>query len=469
MMPVKTETVPVGEYRITADINKELLTVVGSCAALVLYDPRQHLAGMLHAVLPGDRRQYRLGDRYAWYADTGVHLLIQEMIRHGAKKENLQAVLAGGADLLSAQSGSDIGSRNTESVTAHLRKNSIPIMRSETGGNAARRVSVSAADGQVTITSLMQGISAPEDTAAEQNTAPCDLKMLISRIMSLKPHPVFAGNLLKAVHQSPEHIDWEKTRFLIFCDLPFALHFFRLANSPYFGKQGEIFSFECGLRCFGPVSFRRICVLTALAGWPESAADYRKISVSGLSRHCLAAAIIARYLAKNRETEFRQQAFTAAMLHGTGGLPGLFHKQILSDLGENVLPHRNIGYGRLGGLILSGFGIPENLCEAVISHEFPESDGQKNLPLCAYVHMGCALSRMLGFITHAEPPAFVLSPEVMKQISPARGLSALIPGILEEIRAQGMGICLWPDEHSENPFRSADRFFLASRAASVLK
>ncbi|MEZ4526299.1 MAG: HDOD domain-containing protein [Desulfobacterales bacterium] len=458
-MLLKTETVPVGEYRITADRNRELLTVVGSCVAVVLYDARQHLTGMLHAVLPGDRSQYRDGDRYAWYADTGVHLLIQEMIRQGAEKENLQAVLAGGANLLSLGKGSDIGIRNTRSVAEHLGKNSIPVIRNETGGNLARRVRVSAADGQVSVISLAEGIAQPESGNTEQNFAPHDLKLLCRQIMNLRPHPVFAGNLLTRVHQSPENIDWEKIRVLIFRDLPFALHFFRVLNSPCFGKQGEIFSFECGLRHFGPVAFRRICVVTALAGCSEYAETHRKISKSGLSRHCLAAALIAQHLAKNREPEFREKAFTAAMLHGTGALPRLlFQKHNLFDFKENIFPHQNIGYGRLGGLILSGFGIPENLCAAVISHEFPEGDGRKNLPFSAYVHMGCALSRMLGFTTDAESPLFLLSPEILGQMRPDRELSALLPEILEKIKANGLTPGFAPDDAQHPP----DRFFLAS-------
>ncbi len=459
MILQKTENVPVGEYRITADANRELLTVVGSCVAVVLYDAGHHMSGMLHVVLPGDRKQYRKGDRHTWYADTGLHLLIQEMIRRGAEKKNLQAVLAGGADLLSAGNGSDIGDRNTQSAAEHLGRNSIPVIRSETGGNAARRVRVSAADGNVTVTSLIQGMTGPEDTGTEQNFDLHDLKVVLRQIMNLKPHPVFAGNLLNAVHQAPECIDWEKIRVLISRDLPFALHFFRLANSPYFGSPGEISSFETALRCFGPVSLRRICVLTALGGWTESADDCRKISASGLSRHCLVSAIIALYLAKDREPVFREKAFTAAILHGAGGLPGLFWKQNLYDFGK-------IGYGRLGGMILSGFGIPENLCAAVISHEFPESGGHSDLPLSAYVHMGCAISRMLGFMSSAESPAFVLSPETVKQMSPDRGLSALIPGIMREITEKGLSVCLGPDD-AENLSRPSDRFFLASRTDSV--
>ena len=133
---------------------------LGSCVGIALYDSREKVIGLAHIMLPSST-QARNTSNVAKFADTAVERLMKDMIKLGAKKRNIVAKLAGGAQMFAFASTSDImriGSRNVEAVKQKLRDMNISIVAEHTGGNFGRTVEFYSGDGRFLVKTIGRGI-----------------------------------------------------------------------------------------------------------------------------------------------------------------------------------------------------------------------------------------------------------------------------------------------------------------------
>ena len=88
---------------------------LGSCVGIVLYDIKRKTVGMAHIMLPSSKIASANTNR-AKFADTGITDLLEGMIRLGARREDIIAKIAGGAQMFTFSSTTDtmkIGARNS--------------------------------------------------------------------------------------------------------------------------------------------------------------------------------------------------------------------------------------------------------------------------------------------------------------------------------------------------------------------
>ena len=117
-----------GEYYVTAR-DMALVTVLGSCVAACIYDRTLGIGGMNHFMLPDDRRDG--GDilspsaRYGTYA---MEIMINELLKMGAKRSNLEAKVFGGGNVLRGFTVNKIGQTNAAFVVDYLRKENIQVV-----------------------------------------------------------------------------------------------------------------------------------------------------------------------------------------------------------------------------------------------------------------------------------------------------------------------------------------------------
>ncbi len=135
-----------GESHVTADPQVVMTTVLGSCIAACIRDPQAGVGGMNHFLLPdsGDGRTGGDAVRYGAYA---MELLINDLLKRGARRERLEAKIFGGAKLFDGLS--DVGASNSAFAERFLRDEGIPIVSSSTGGVSARRVEFWPTSGRV--------------------------------------------------------------------------------------------------------------------------------------------------------------------------------------------------------------------------------------------------------------------------------------------------------------------------------
>ena len=157
MTPTKQATtlmVGLGEVKTSQD-PAEVLTCLGlgSCVAVCMHDPVAKVAGMAHIVLPNsDGKVEKTGGKYA---DTGVPLLLEMMLKRGAIKSRVIVKIAGGAQISKAKGLGDvfqIGERNVEAVQAALDGNFLRIKGSDTGGHHGRTMRFYLDTGQTLVT-----------------------------------------------------------------------------------------------------------------------------------------------------------------------------------------------------------------------------------------------------------------------------------------------------------------------------
>lgn len=112
-----------GEYFV-ANENMVIMTVLGSCIAACLWDSRSHIGGMNHFMLP-DGDMVDSSGRYGSYA---MEVLINEMLKLGARRETMQAKIFGGAQVMHNFTTMNVGERNTNFVLNYLHTERIPIV-----------------------------------------------------------------------------------------------------------------------------------------------------------------------------------------------------------------------------------------------------------------------------------------------------------------------------------------------------
>jgi chemotaxis protein CheD len=132
-----TTAIVQGEHAVSRDPETIFSTVLGSCVSACLHDPVALAGGMNHFLLPGEQasRKGREIERYGVYL---MEVLINDLMKIGARRERLQAKLFGGANMVRGLS--DVGAQNAEFARRFLRHEGIKIVGEDLGGARARRV-----------------------------------------------------------------------------------------------------------------------------------------------------------------------------------------------------------------------------------------------------------------------------------------------------------------------------------------
>jgi chemotaxis protein CheD len=158
----KNEAVKVlpGEYYVTTD-DMLVMTVLGSCIAACIWDPRVRVGGMNHFMLPDGGNDS--GGRYGSYA---MELLINEMIKLGARREHMQAKVFGGGQVMHTFTTMNVGERNTQFVLDYLQTERIAVISKDVLDIHPRKVCYFPATGKAMVKRLAH--SHPENLETQE-------------------------------------------------------------------------------------------------------------------------------------------------------------------------------------------------------------------------------------------------------------------------------------------------------------
>ena len=117
-----------GEYYVT-DKDLLLVTVLGSCVAACIRDCYSGIGGMNHFMLPdggGDAGSpLNASARYGTYA---MEILINQLLKLGARRGNLEAKVFGGGNVLDGLTVANVGQRNADFVLKFLQTEKIRVV-----------------------------------------------------------------------------------------------------------------------------------------------------------------------------------------------------------------------------------------------------------------------------------------------------------------------------------------------------
>ena len=132
---------------------------LGSCIGISIYDPQTKIGGLLHIMLP-DSTQSRPSENPAKFADTGIPLMLADILQLGASRSRLVAKLAGGAQMFAFANATDImrvGARNAAAAKKILQDLRIPVLAEDTGGTYGRTVQIDLATGIYKVKTIDKG------------------------------------------------------------------------------------------------------------------------------------------------------------------------------------------------------------------------------------------------------------------------------------------------------------------------
>lgn len=130
-----------GEYYVSCAKDEMIVTVLGSCVAACIRDPKSGIGGMNHFMLPEGNSDTWGGVSSALrYGNHAMETLINNIMSTGCPRHQLEVKVFGGANVNAHQKNRDVGARNAEFVIEYLENEGIPVAAQDLGGAAPRRI-----------------------------------------------------------------------------------------------------------------------------------------------------------------------------------------------------------------------------------------------------------------------------------------------------------------------------------------
>jgi chemotaxis protein CheD len=168
--PAKTEnlkrvSIRPGEFHVSVE-PVMITTLLGSCVSACLYDPVKQVVGMNHFLL-GTRGSFmEMPPSTTDAGRYGVHameLVINGMMKLGARRENLRAKAFGGGSVTESAEGRDdfyrIGEVNSRFIVEFLRLDGIPLIASDLGGDRGRVIHFCSDDFSVYVRKIQKRVT----------------------------------------------------------------------------------------------------------------------------------------------------------------------------------------------------------------------------------------------------------------------------------------------------------------------
>ena len=143
-----------GEYFVTtADIL--LVTVLGSCVTACIRDRDKGLGGMNHFMLP-DASEGGMLSSSARYGAYAMEVLLNHLLKLGARRSSLEAKVFGGGQVLGSLSQTQVGEKNAQFVLDYLRTERIPVVAQDLLDIYPRKVYFFPVNGRVMMKKLVR-------------------------------------------------------------------------------------------------------------------------------------------------------------------------------------------------------------------------------------------------------------------------------------------------------------------------
>ena len=123
-----------------------LMTILGSCVAVCIWDGKRGVGGLGHHVLPEGDGELPSSLRYG---SVAVPELIRRIVALGGQPERLRAKLFGGATLApsSRRGAGQLAAQNVEVARRLLAASAVPIVSEDVCGERSRKLIFEVADG----------------------------------------------------------------------------------------------------------------------------------------------------------------------------------------------------------------------------------------------------------------------------------------------------------------------------------
>jgi chemotaxis protein CheD len=137
-----------GEFYVTDKEDETLVTVLGSCVAACIRDPRLGIGGMNHFMLPQGRTGGWGRDfESTRFGNFAMEKLINELMKMGCAREQLEIKVFGGGNV--TESNIAVGTDNAQFALRYLEAERLRCVAQDLGGRFPRRIHYSPTTGRV--------------------------------------------------------------------------------------------------------------------------------------------------------------------------------------------------------------------------------------------------------------------------------------------------------------------------------
>ena len=143
----------VADMAVSSKAEETLITYsLGSCIAVVTFDPVVKVAGILHFMLPEASMDVeKAKNKPAMFADSGIPMLFKQTYQLGATKKNTIVKVAGGSQIMDENGVFNIGKRNYLAMRKLFWRNNVLIAAEHVGGSVNRTVRLEVSSGRVVL------------------------------------------------------------------------------------------------------------------------------------------------------------------------------------------------------------------------------------------------------------------------------------------------------------------------------
>ncbi|MHB9117289.1 MAG: chemoreceptor glutamine deamidase CheD [Burkholderiales bacterium] len=142
-----------GEYYVTRR-DMLVVTVLGSCVAACIRDRSNGIGGMNHFMLPDSGQGSDPLSNSARYGSYAMEMLLNQLLKLGAKRQNLEAKVFGGGNVMRHFTVHNVGQRNSTFALDYLKTEKIKVVASDLEGIYPRKVYFFPKTGKVLIKRL---------------------------------------------------------------------------------------------------------------------------------------------------------------------------------------------------------------------------------------------------------------------------------------------------------------------------
>lgn len=128
-------------------------TVLGSCVSVGIWDAATGIGGINHFLLPQLGASATPSSRFG---NIAMRVLIDEVVKAGGRRRNLQAKLFGGACVLPSfqKSGWHLGKQNVQAARLVIEAEGIPLLAEDVEGERGRKLVFQTHDGTAWVRAL---------------------------------------------------------------------------------------------------------------------------------------------------------------------------------------------------------------------------------------------------------------------------------------------------------------------------
>lgn len=370
-----------------------LQAYLGTCVGVAVFDKRAGVGGLIHLLLPEPLGSWGM-DQPEKYATTGMPLFLRQLLNLGATRDNMQAVVAGGAlvgPLTPRDMNLDIGGRTAENVYVALHNEGIAVDRAETGGFFTCRIELDMQRWDCSIQPA--GFDSAGTDIPESSPAITDIQRAIEDI---RPIPQVALKVLRIIEDGS--FDICKVAEEVKKDQVISARTIQLCNSAMFSKRNDVISIDHALVFLGHDLFIKLVISAAVQSYYNQSGNGYSLCKGGLYHHAIGTAMIAEKIASMTGKAVPGVAYTAGLLHDIGKVVldqniaaayPMFYRKFQDRQSEIIDVETSIlgtDHTRVGELLAKKWSMPESLTNVIRYHHRPEESGE-NAPLTTIIYM----------------------------------------------------------------------------------